>query len=520
MVQNRFDGPAAEESAAMRSRSIRATDDLAARTAVSDPVAPTLNRSRRTLLQAGGRGLLGLSLPALAAAKAASAAQSAAADRSAEERLAAERSSARTTTIGAGPPPRAKSVIFLFQWGGPSHLETFDRKPDAPRAVRGEFDDILTSVPGLTVCEHLPQMARVMDKVVLAHGVQHDMNNHNPAGYYALTGRRPPLDDIRLKTTPDLFPAYGSVVDRCAARIPGLPSFVAYPHTVRDGSVTPGQRASFLGGRHDPLVVLADPNAPQFDIPELSLPAEISAERLQQRREVSRLLDQQQAVLETAAGQSLDALYSRAYSMLLGDGVRKAFDLAQEPAEVRDRYGRTTYGQGCLLARRLVETGVRFVNVYFSDSIGGRQIGRGGWDTHGFDGTRMFPILKGWQLPITDQTLPTLLTDLDDRGLLDETLVVWMGEFGRTPRVNNNASRDHWPRCYTVLMAGGGLRRGVSVGRSDRFGSYPDEHPIRLGDIAATIYHQLGIDPETRIVDLEGRPIPIAEGRPLLDAIA
>lgn len=446
--------------------------------------------SRRRLLQAGGQGLLGLSLGRMAAA-----------------------APSRT-------PARAKSVIFLFQWGGPSHLETFDRKPLAPDRIRGEFGDISTSVPGLSLCEHLPQMAKVMDRVVLVHGVQHDMTNHNPAGYFALTGRRAPLNDIRLKNTPDLFPAYGSVVDKLTPRVPGLPSFVSYPHVVRDGSVTPGQRASFIGAQHDPLLVLADPNVEPFDIPELSLPADVSVERLQQRREIWRELDPQIAALESPAARGLDALYGRAYSMLLGESVRSAFDLSREPAAVRDRYGRTTYGQGCLLARRLVEVGVRFVNVYFSDSIGGRFIGKGGWDTHGFDNTRMFPVLKGWQLPLTDQTLPTLICDLEERGLLDETLVVWMGEFGRTPQINANASRDHWPRCFTVLMAGGGLRRGVTVGRSDRDGADPADRAIGLGDVAATIYHLLGLDPATRVRDLEGRPVPIAEGEPLLEACA
>ncbi len=446
--------------------------------------------SRRRLLQVGGQGLLGVTLPTLAQA-------------------------------GRGVhAPRARSVIFLFQWGGPSHLETFDRKPLAPDNIRGEFDDIQTSLPGVTLCEHLPRMARVMDRVVVVHGVQHDMTNHNPAGYFALTGRRPPLNDIRLKNTPDLFPAYGSVVDHLTPRQPGLPNFVAYPHVVRDGSVTPGQRASFIGAAHDPLLVLADPNAPDFDIPELSLPADMSFDRLQDRRAVWTELDRQRTAFDNAAARGIDAIYDRAYSMLLGESVRAAFDLSREPEAVRERYGRSTYGQGCLLARRLVEAGVRFVNVYFSDSIGGRYIGKGGWDTHGFDNTRMFPILKGWQLPLTDQSLPTLILDLEERGLLEETLVVWMGEFGRTPHINANASRDHWPRCYSVLMAGGGLRRGAIVGRSDGDGADPADRPIGLGDIAATIYHLLGIDPATRIRDLEGRLVPIAEGEPLLEACA
>lgn len=447
--------------------------------------------ARRKLLQIGGLGMLGLSSRVLSAAEAQS-----------------------------GEPARAKAVIFLFQWGGPSHIDTFDRKPLAPDKVRGELGDISTSVPGLSICEHLPETARVMDKVVLVHGVQHDMSNHNPAGYIALTGRRPPLDDQRLKTTPDLHPAFGSVVDRLSPRRPGVPSFVAYPHVVRDGSVTPGQRASYLGARHDPLVVLADPNSDSFGIPELSLPAEVSVDRLQARREMQTLLDDQLRRIESSTIGTLDGMYDRAYELLFGASVREAFNLTREPTDIRERYGRTTYGQGCLLARRLVESGVRFVNVYFSDSIGGRFVGKGGWDTHGFDNTRMYPVLKGWQLPMTDHTLPVLLTDLEERGLLDETLVIWMGEFGRTPYLNANVSRDHWPKCYTVLMAGGGLQRGATVGSSDPHGAFPAQRPIRVGDIAATMYHLLGINPHTLIHDLEGRPFPVAEGEPLWEAIA
>ncbi len=450
-------------------------------------------QSRRKLLQVGGQGLLGLTLSKLAAAE---------------------------SVGGSTLAPRAKSVIFLFQWGGPSHLETFDRKPRAPEGIRGEFGDISTTLPGVTTCEHLPETAKVMDRVVLIHGVQHDMKHHNPAGYFALTGRRPPFDDQRLKTTPDLYPAYGSVVDRLTPGHAGVPGFVSYPHIIRDGSTTPGQRASFLGAEHDPLLVLSDPNADSFDIPELCLPTDVSPDRLGQRREMWRLLDEQRAALDGAAVQGFDSSYERAYSLLVGEGVRSAFDLSREPATVRERYGRTTYGQGCLLARRLVESGVRFVNVYFSDTIGGRYIGKGGWDTHGFDNTRMFPVLKGWQLPMTDQTLPTLILDLEERGLLDETIVVWMGEFGRTPRINANASRDHWPRCYSVLMAGGGLKRGAVVGSSDRYGADPANRVIYPGDVAATIYALMGIDPATRVLDVDGRPVPIADGEPLYEAFA
>ena len=416
-------------------------------------------------------------------------------------------------------PVRAKSVIFLFQWGGPSHIDTFDLKPNAPDKIRGEFKPIATSVPGLPVCEHLPQMARMMDKVTLLHGLQHDMTHHNSAGYYALSGRRPPFNDQRLKDTLDLFPAYGSVVDELRPNPQGLPTFVAHPYTISDGSITPAQHASFLGKRHNPLLIKADPNESNFGVPELSLPDDVSSERLAHRRDMLELLDTQMARLESETVAGVDQMYDRAYQMLLAPSVREAFDLSREPDAVRDRYGRNTYGQSCLLARRLVESGVKFVNVYFSRTIGGRRA-EGGWDTHGFDSTRMYPILKSWQLPLTDQALPALLGDLEERGLLDETLVVWMGEFGRTPKINANASRDHWPTCYTALLAGGGVKRGAVCGASDRNGSYPENRPIRLGELAATMYHLMGIDPATEVHDMTGRPFPIADGEPLTEMLA
>jgi uncharacterized protein (DUF1501 family) len=233
-----------------------------------------------------------------------------------------------------------------------------------------------------------------------------------------------------------------------------------------------------------------------------------------------RQVDRQAKLLENSAvARGLDEYYDRALSMLTTDRVRQAFDLSAESAATRDRYGRTTYGQGCLLARRLVEAGVKMVTVYFSDSIGGQSTESGGWDTHGFNNTKMFPIVEKYHFPITERTLPTLLDDLHDRGLLDETLVVWMGEFGRTPKINGNASRDHWPDCYTVLLAGGGVQGGAIYGASDARGMYPDEHPVRPEDLAATIYALLGISPDSEIRDAANRPLAIA-GKPVWEVMA
>lgn len=447
---------------------------------------------RRQLLSLGGCGFLGLTLPRL---------------------LAAETRPA--------PRARAKSVIFLYQFGGPSQLDMFDMKPQAPEGIRGPLKPAATNVPGLSICEQLPRVAQMMDKVTLVRSMHHTMKNHNSASYYALTGHAPPLDDIRLRDSLDLFPAYGSVVDRLAPVADGMPTFVAYPYVLRDGAVTPGQHASFLGKAHDPLLITEDPNRESFRLPELSLPQNLPLERLENRRELQKLVDRQSRLLETsAAARGLDAYYDKVLSMLNSPRVSRAFDLSAEPAALREQYGRHTYGQSCLLARRLVEAGVRFVNVYFSDSIGGQSTTSGGWDTHGFNNTRMYPIIEKRHLPITDQTLPTLLTDLDQRGLLDETLVVWMGEFGRTPKLNQNISRDHWPQCYTVLLAGGGVKRGYVHGASDKHAAFPDRDPVRPDDLAATMFYLLGIDPQTEVYDTANRPLVIAAGNPVMGLVA
>jgi len=449
--------------------------------------------SRRHLLKVGGMGLLGLNMASLLQAE------------SKAKKLAA----------------RARSVIFLYQFGGPSHIDMFDMKPDAPEGIRGPYKPIKSSADGITVSQHLPRMAKVMDKVTLIRSMHHTMKNHNSASYYALTGHAPPVDDIRLRDSLELFPAYGSVVDALAPIGGEMPTSVAYPYVIRDGSVTPGQHGSFLGKVHDPFLVTQDPNSAAFALPELSLPAHVSYERLEQRRELQKLIDQQSRLLEVSAtARGLDEYYDKALAMLHSERLRKAFDLSSEPAKLRDAYGRHTYGQSCLLARRLVEAGTKFVTVYFSGNIGGQSTTEGGWDTHGFNNTRMYPIIEKYHLPLTDQTLPTFLEDLDSRGLLDTTLVVWMGEFGRTPKINANTSRDHWPDCYTVLLAGGGVKRGFVYGASDKQGAYPAENPVRPDDLAATIFYMLGIDPHTEVRGVGNRPVLIATGNPVTGVLA
>ena len=465
--------------------------------------------SRRHLLKVGGLGVLGLNMNTLL--RAASAAP-----------VSTSAPSAAAQAVVRKIAPRAKSVIFLFQWGGPSHVDMFDMKPDAPSSHRSPHKPIKTSAPGIQISEHLPRLAKWMHRVTLIRSVHHTMNNHNSAGYYALTGSSPATDDQRLRDSIDLFPAFGSVVDKLAP-LPeqaGLPTFVSYPHTIADGSTTPGQHASFLGKVHDPLFIPNDPNDANFKLPHLSLPSDLTMDRLERRRHMQQLIDQQARMLDwSAEAQGLDAYYEKALSMLNSPKVRQAFDLSKEPKALRDAYGRTTYGQSCLLARRLVESGVKFVTAYFARSIGGQSTTDGGWDTHGFNNTRMFPIVEKYHLPITDLTLPTLLDDMDARGMLDETLVLWMGEFGRTPKINGNKSRDHWPQCYTVLMAGGGVKEGYVYGASDKVGAYPADNPVKPDDIAATIYHLLGIDPETEVHDAEGRPLAITRGKAILDVM-
>ena len=451
--------------------------------------------SRRSVLRVGGMGLFGLTLPKLFAAEEA----------------------AKAKMIVA----KAKSVIFLFQWGGPSHLETFDMKPDAPSGIRGFHKPMSSNADGIEVNSLLPKCAKIMDKVTLIRSMTHTMKNHNSAGYYALTGHAPPSDDQRLKDTPDLSPAYTSVVDALMPARGEVPSSVHLPYVVSDGSQTPGQFASFLGKTHDPFLVTNDPNDKQFSLPELSLPAGITYERLAARREMQKLIDGQSRLLEySAAAQGIDGYYEKALAMLQSTQLREAFDLSKEPQVVRDAYGRTTYGQSCLLARRLVEAGVKFVTVTFAPDIGGRSMTDGGWDTHGFDNTRMFPIIEQRHLPLTEQTLPTLLNDLEQRGLLKDTLVVWAGEFGRTPRINSNQSRDHWPQCYTTLLAGGGVKRGFVHGASDKHGEYPAEAAVKPDDLAATIYQLLGIDPHIEIPDLSNRPVPVSYGNVVENIIA
>jgi hypothetical protein len=436
--------------------------------------------SRRAVLKAGALGLAGLGLPDLLRA---------------EESARPRRGKAT-----------ARSVILLFQFGGPSHIDTFDPKPDAPTEVRGEFGVIPTSVPGVRVSEHLPRLARIADRYALLRGVHHTRSSHNPGAYYSLTGREPLSDLVTSNASAVDFPHPGSVVaylDDDRGR--KTPPSVSLPTMIADGPYrTPGEFAGFLGKMYDPLWVLSDPNASGFNVQELTLPAEVNLERLDDRKAILDNLDAQSRLADKAAVMGMKAYRARALDLLSSPATKKSFALDKESDRVRDRYGRHTYGQSVLLARRLIEAGVRFVTVYYSAGIGG-------WDTHKDN----FNTLKNSRLPQTDQAVSALLEDLEARGLLSETLVYWTGDFGRSPKVNRDAGRDHWPQCQTVLMAGGGVRGGQAYGASDRVGAYPLDKPARPDDVTATVFHALGFDQDTFIHDQLGRPGPISAGEPL-----
>ncbi len=444
---------------------------------------------RRAALRIGGAGLL--SLPQLLAA-----------------------------SEKAKPKAKAKAVIFLHQWGGPGQHETFDPKPDAPDNVRGWYTKpIPTKLPGLHINEKLPQIGAIADKLTVIRCMQHatPMKNHNSAGYYSLTGAVPPTDDQRLRDSLEMFPAFGSIVSKYAPADKGVAGFVAFPHVISDGSITPGQHATFLGKSHDPLLVTDDPNRDTFRLPELSLPEGITPERLNRRTEMMKLIDSQSDLLESSAlARGVDENYQKAIAMLTSPKFKKAFDLADEKKEVRERYGRTTYGQSCLLARRAVEAGAKFVNVYYARSIGGPG---NGWDYHGFRGENPLDRLKEL-LPSTDQTFSALISDLDERGMLDSTLVVWVGEFGRTPKISSNGGRDHWPQCYSAVLAGGGVKRGHIYGKSDKLGAAPLEGRATPEDLSATMFAALGLDPETEMRDAFQRPLPISRGSVMSEVLA
>lgn len=405
--------------------------------------------------------------------------------------------------------PTIRSCILIFYYGGPSHLDTWDMKPDAPAEIRGEFRPVETRAPGIRISEHLPHTARVMHHVAVVRSMHHPMRNHNSAAVEALCGRTPLGGDLELLADTSLsFPCYGSVLSWLDPQSANALPHVALPHVMNNVVRLPGQTAGFLGTRFEPYQVESDPNDPHFNPGQLSLPAGLSAARMAHRETLLGLVDRQ--LDRTERLQRADLLtipYARAFALLQSDRVRRAFDLSAEPEPLRERYGRNKHGQSVLLARRLTEAGARLVTVF--DGVYNGQDAN--WDSH----AAVFARHRDHLLPPADRAFAALVEDLDQRGLLDETLVVAMGEFGRTPKINSSGGRDHWPDCYSFLLAGGGVRGGTVYGSSDAEGAYPATDPVRPGDLAATLFWRFGLDWKKEMRDGLERPYPAAEGEPL-----
>jgi hypothetical protein len=417
--------------------------------------------------------------------------------------------------------------------GGPAHQDLWDMKPEAPVEYRGEFKPISTTVPGLQVCEHLPMLAQQMHHVAIVRSVHHRVIDHNAGAYYALTGRSPEQSgQLIVSPNPGLFPTYGAVLSKLRPSGGPLPDFVQLPEVLSNNNFDlPGQFGGFLGGNCDPYVA-GDPSLPNYLPRGLTLNQDISQDRLQRRWSLLQRVDHALATFgDSPMVDTLVEHQRRAVQFLSSKGARNAFDLSQESDALRERFGfdrkadRTKLardfggvphlGQCMLMARRLVEAGVRLVTV-----CAGRRYCQA-WDTH----RQHFPLMKQSLLPMTDRAFSALLEDLAQRGLLEETLVVAMGEFGRTPLVGQITSpagadkggRDHWPHCYSVLFAGGGVTGGAIYGASDKHAAYPAQNPVTPEDIAATIYYALGLDPTTEIRDQLDRPMPLALGKPIVE---
>ena len=439
---------------------------------------------RRQLLQVGGLAGMGLLLPDLLRAR------------------------AEQTAVGRGTFGRARSVIMLYLHGGHAQQETWDPKPDGPSPERGEFGAIATRVPGVRISELLPRCARIMDRLAVIRSLSHANANHVQASLSAMTGHaHPPSLEARgdFPPSPGDFPPFGAVLS--ALRKPGpLPTWVQVGPLMRraNGTVLHGQIPGFLGSRHAPLAIDQDLRSPTVRIEALARGPELSVSRLSDRQSLLKHIDGQRRLLDQVAeARGLDGHQQRAFRLLSSSATGRAFDLAAEPPRVRERYGRTSFGQGCLLARRLAEAGVPMINVHYC------QTPAGSWDTHGQHFTQM----KRSLCPTFDQAFAALVADLDERGLLGRTLVVANAEFGRTPKINRSAGRDHWPWVYSIALAGGGVGRGVVYGASDKAAAFPRSHPHDPRDLAATIYHLLGVPADTLIHDQTSRPHQLVIGQ-------
>lgn len=419
--------------------------------------------------------------------------------------------------------PGIRACIFVFYYGGPSHLDTYDLKPDAPSDVRGEFQSIATAVPGLRISEHLPHMAKVMQHCALVRGMHHTNRLHDSASIETHTGRQAAQGDREeFAPIPQFFPSHGGALSYLWQSRRLEVAHAALPFVFHNVVDVPCQGGGFLGSAFDPFRIAVDADKQRYAVNELAIRDDLPTTRIGVRRDLLSALQTATPSNPRAAG-SLDGLYERAYQLLGSEPVRRALDLSEETPAVRERYGvyptvaqggtngaeqgfaRHMRGQNLLIARRLVEAGVPFVNVYDF-----RQQGQN-WDSH----ANNFAQHKEHLLPPADRGLAALIGDLDERGLLESTLVVATGEFGRTPKINANAGRDHWPDCYTVLLAGGGVRGGAIHGASDAIGAYPIRDPVTPANLAATIYWRFGFDPALLIHDRLSRPHHLANAEPL-----
>ncbi len=462
--------------------------------------------TRREVMRLGGLGALGLSLPDLLARQAHAASP-------ADGRNAPGNAAGLTASFG-----KAKSCIVLFLMGGPPQHSTWDPKPGATAEVRGDFAPIATAVPGTHVGALMPRLARWTDRLAILRAVSTGDNAHSSSGYYMMTGR--PHLPMQVENAnpgpPNDWPTLGALVQALASpshRGDGggyLPASIRLPHRIfnTDGSVWPGQDSGFLGRSADPWLFTCQPGAPQFRIPEFSLDAQVTPPRLQGRHGLLNRLDQQLAATERSGTlASFNRQQQQAFDILLSAQSGGAVQLDREPAAMRDRYGRSPFGQSVLLARRLIETGVALVQVNWyrgPDEPSDNPC----WDSHAQESAR----LKNVLMPPMDQAFAALLDDLTQRGMLDQTLVVCMAEFGRTPRFNGRAGRDHWGSVFSVALAGGGIHGGVVHGASDAIGGYPVDGRVQPQDLTATILHCLGIHPDREILDRLGRPIAACRG--------
>jgi hypothetical protein len=437
--------------------------------------------TRREFLRVGALGLGGLSLPGLLQGRAAGASTG-----------------------------RAKSCIQLFMWGGPSQHETFDLKPNAPDGIRGEFKPIATRVPGIRICEHLPRLAQIADRYAILRSLTHTGVNHGTSAYHVLTGQIHSSPGTLRHPVPTDMPSVGCAVSRFGRQPKDVPAYVALPSVLHDGDggEVPGQGPGVLGQRYAPFLVGGDVTRPDFSLDTLRLPGDLAGGRFQGRIGLRAALDREGDRLAGATARDVDSHYERAFRLLQSQATRRAFNLAGEPSAVRERFGLHPFGQSCLLARRLVEAGVPLVTVYWNaPHIDDLQH----WDTH----KDSFNRLKNYLLPPFDRGMTALLEDLEARGLLDETLVTWMGEFGRTPKLNKAAGRDHWGFCQSALLAGAGVRGGQVYGSSDASAAYAAELPVSPDDLAATVFHALGIRLDQEMRDSQGRPLPLCKGKPV-----